>query len=303
MKKVKILAVGIGGYGNIFIESYLKKQHPGCELVGVVDVYPQGCRYYQQLIDMGVSFYTDMDAFFTEKSADLTVITTPIHLHTRQILCALEHGSNVICEKPLSADAGDEKILCEARDKAGKFVSIGYQWSYSEAINALKRDIMAGRYGKPEFMKSIVLWPRTRSYFTRGIGWAGKLKADDGTPLNDSVVNNATAHYPHNIFYVLGGAVGKSAEVVDLRADLVRANDIENFDTATIRFTLDNGAEGIYVASHATLTANEPEFEYRFSGGIVSYDSVTGKVVGRLNTGKVIEYGDPFEDVTLKYWY
>lgn len=302
MNKVKILAVGIGGYGNIFIESYLKKQRPDCTLVGAVDVYPQGCRYYQQLVEMGVPIYSDMEAFFAEGEADLTVISTPIHLHTRQILTALAHGSDVICEKPLSADSKDEKILCEARDKAGKFVMIGYQWSYSEAINTLKRDITAGKYGTPEFMKCIVLWPRTKSYFTRGIGWGGKLRAEDGTPLNDSVVNNATAHYPHNILYVLGGADGRAAEVVDLKADLVRINDIENFDTATIRFTLDNGAEGIYVASHATLTANEPEFEYRFSGGVVCYDSHAGRIMGKLHTGEIIDYGDPFDDVTIKYW-
>ncbi len=302
MNKVKILAVGIGGYGNVFMDSYMSKQRSDCELVGAVDVFPQGCRHYQTLLDMGVPIYSDIEAFYAEHSADLAIITTPIHLHTRQILCALAHGSNVICEKPLSADSGDEKLLCEARDRAGRFVMIGYQWSYSEAMNALKRDITAGRYGKPEFMKSIVLWPRAKSYFTRGIGWGGKLKADDGTPINDSVVNNATAHYPHNILYVLGGADGRAAEVVELQADLVRANDIENFDTATIRFKLDNGAEGIYVASHATLTANEPELEYRFSGGIVRYDSERGNVTGRLDSGEVIEYGDPFADVTVKYW-
>ncbi|MBO5275007.1 MAG: hypothetical protein J6I45_10380, partial [Clostridia bacterium] len=37
--------------------------------------------------------------------------------------------------------------------------------------------------------------------------------------------------------------------------------------------------------------------------GIVSYNSVIGKVVGNLNTGNLIVYGDPSVDVTLKYWY
>ena len=251
---------------------------------------------------MGVPIFADMEEFFASRSADLTIISTPIHLHARQILCALEHGSNVMCEKPLSADSDDERILCEARDRAGKFVMIGYQWSYSEAMNRLKQDITDGRYGAPVFMKSIVLWPRTKSYFKRGVGWGGKLRADDGTPINDSVVNNATAHYLHNILYVLGGAVGRAAEAVEMQADLVRANDIENFDTATVRFTLDNGAKGIYVASHATLTANEPEFEYRFSGGVVRYDSAKGRTVGELSSGEIIDYGDPFADVTNKYW-
>lgn len=300
MLMTTILCVGIGGYANLYLESLLGCEDPNFEIVGLVDISKEYCKFAKELED--IPFYNNMEDFYKEHTADLCIITTPIHLHTRQILYALENGSNVICEKPLSADANDEALITKAASSANKFVMIGYQWSYSAAINNLKSDILCGVYGKPEFLKTIVLWPRDKDYFTRGSGWAGKLKAADGTPINDSIANNAAAHYLHNILYVLGEGRGKSCEVSELSADLLRVNNIENFDTSVIKFTLQNGAGGLFVASHSTEKNVEPCFEYRFSNGTISYDDREKMIIGRTSDGAVIEYGNPFEDVNEKIY-
>ena len=62
-----------------------------------------------------------------------------------------------MCEKPLCADKNDIDRLIKARDKSGKFVYIGYQWSHSEAIEAVKKDCMSGLFGKPIRLKTLVL--------------------------------------------------------------------------------------------------------------------------------------------------
>ena len=35
----------------------------------------------------------------------------------------------------------------------GVFVAIGFQWSFSRAVQALKRDVMAGVLGKPKRLR------------------------------------------------------------------------------------------------------------------------------------------------------
>lgn len=300
MKKTTILCVGIGGYANVYLESLLNQENPDFEIVGTVDISKEYCRFASQLEE--IPFYNNMEDFYKEHKADLCIITTPIHLHTRQILCALKNGSNVLCEKPLSADPADEKLINSVAEEMGKFVMIGYQWSYSEAVNSLKKDIMDGVYGEPQFMKSLVLWPRDTDYFNRGSGWAGKLKASDGTPINDSVANNATAHYLHNIFYVNGTQIGKSCEAVSVKADLIRTNAIENFDTAVIWLELENGAKGLFIASHSTKQTIEPRFEYQYSNGTIYYDDNQKMIVGKTNDGAEKEYGNPFKDVNEKVY-
>lgn len=298
MSKVKILCVGIGGYANVYLEALLHSKADNFEIAGLVDINPKGCKFLNELKD--VPLYSDMEDFYDQQRADLCIITTPINLHTEQILTALRNGSNVMCEKPLSGKSDDERIIEEQSSRSGKFVSIGFQWSFSDAINNLKNDIIKGIYGKPEFLKSIVLWPRPKEYYTRGSGWAGRIKASDGTPINDSVANNATAHYLHNMLYVLGGVYGRSSEVTDLYAELLRVNDIENFDSAVIKFRSDCGAECLFIASHSTQNIKEPCFEYRFENGTVYYDDSEKCVYGKLKDGTVIEYGNPFFDINKK---
>lgn len=301
-EKVKILCVGIGGYASVYLKYLLKSKSEKFQIVGMVEISPDTCQYYQNLKKLGVPLFKTMEEFYAKNSADLAIITTPIHLHKSQILCALKNGTNVMCEKPLSAVSSDELEINSAINESSKFVIIGYQWSYSKAINDLKSDIIKGLYGEPEFLKSLVLWPRPEEYFTRGSGWAGKKIGPNGEIINDSVVNNATAHFLHNMLYITGKEAGKSSEVVWVEADISRTNKIENFDTAAIRFKLDNGANGLFLVSHAVNKLVDPIFEYRFSNGIVSYDTKENMIIGKTHDGKIFNYGDPFKDVNEKIY-
>ncbi len=291
-KKVKILCVGIGGYADIYFHDFFLDQEPIFEIVGAVDPYADKANYYSQIVERGIPIYNDMDEFYKENSADLVIITTPIHFHTRQILTALKNGSNVLCEKPLSGVSSDANLIEDAAKKAGKFVMIGYQWSYSNPIIELKSDILAGKLGAPKFLKTLILWPRNKAYFTRGSGWAGKLTAKDGTVINDSIAANACAHYIHNILYVCGKDK-LAAEAKDIKADLIRVNDIENFDNATISFSLENGAKCLFVAAHSTAVSLNPMFEYRFEKATVKYSQSTNDIIAYFEDGTEKNYGNP----------
>ena len=111
------------------------------------------------------------------KKPDLLSLATPTQFHTPQIRRAVRQGINVLCEKPLTGDAQDIPGLERLQNETDKFIAVGYQWSYSKAIQTLKKDISAGRFGKAICMKSLVFWPRSRAYFTRSTGWAGKICA------------------------------------------------------------------------------------------------------------------------------
>lgn len=303
MEKIKILLTGIGGYASTYVNPLLDHRYPDCEIVGCADPYPASCPRIDEIRALDIPVYSDMNDFFNDgKTADLCVITTPIHLHARQMKTALSHGCHVLCEKPLCGDISDLDSLLDAEQSAGKYVAIGYQWSHSAAIRSLKTDIMSGTYGKPVMLKSIVLWPRDRAYYGRGSGWAGRLNSTDGSLILDSVANNATAHYLHNILYILGETIDSSAVPVTVNADLHRANAIENYDTCKMELTFENGAEALFIASHATDKTYNPVFEYRFTNGIVTYTEQSGKrdIIGTLPDGTVKNYGSPFDDTTAK---
>ncbi len=303
MEKVKLLLVGLGGYAATYLNPLLDGKFPDAEIVGCADPYPESCKRIAEVRALGVPLLGDMDEFFAAGGkADLCVIVTPIHLHARQMKSALAHGCNVLCEKPLVGDVADIPSVIAAREAAGKYVGIGYQWSHARAIQAFKADIMKGVWGAPQTLKSLVLWPRDYAYYGRGSGWAGKLRAKDGSLILDSVANNATAHYLHNMLYVLGGAVDTAAMPETVEAQLFRANDIENYDSCAMRLTLAGGVKILFYASHATRETVNPVFEYRFENGVVRYEQngPGAQIVGVMKDGRTFVYGDPFDSQTRK---
>ena len=317
MKNISILSVGIGGYGGVLNSELLRNGHNhGVEITAAVEPYADSCPLTAEFKHRNIPIYKTMEEFYANGgSADLALIATPIKFHTQNIITALENGSNVLCEKPLCGDEKDIDKIISAREKSGKFVYIGYQWSHSKAIEDLKNDIMSGKFGKAKILKTLVLWPRDADYFSRGTGWAGKIADSDGALIYDSIANNAAAHYLHNIFYVLGKNLNTAEAPASYSAKLYRANKIENFDTAVINCTFADGAKALYVASHAINKNLNPVFDYQFENGriLFSQDEPPAEIKDAslykkdcikaiMADGTVMDYGNPFENACRKVY-
>lgn len=299
---ITILLVGAGGYGNFYVDLLLDAKTRDFRVIGVVEPNPAGCLRLKELLGKNVPLYNSLDEFYLQHRADLAIISSPIQFHARQIITAVTAGSHVLCEKPLCATVEEGKAIIEARKKTGKLVTVGYQWSFSAAIQGLKKEISSGRLGRAQRLKTMVLWPRDFAYYRRN-GWAGRIKDAQGRWVLDSVVNNATAHFLHNMFFILGQDFGKSAFPAVVTAELYRANPIENYDTAALRIRTADGIELMYYATHATLEEQNPEFSFEFENAVVNYDQNQGNnIVATFKSGETRVYGDPFAGEENKLW-
>lgn len=297
-KVISILILGAGGYGNYYVDALLNYEHKNdISIAGVVDPNPSACRNLDKLKQMNVPFFTSVEEFYSKYSADLAIISTPIHYHNNHVCYALSKGSNVLCEKPVSATVQEALKMLKAQKEANKFVSIGFQWSYAGAIQKLKKDIMDGVLGKPVRFKTIVLWPRNEDYYKRG--WAAKIKDNSGNWILDSIANNAAAHYLHNMLYLLGDTMDTSEYPQKITAELYRANPIENFDTVCARIVTKKGIELCFYASHATSELLGPTFHYEFENACVTFH--TGSTIQvKFNDGAIKNYGNPDENISTK---
>jgi predicted dehydrogenase len=288
--------VGLGGYGNGYVAALLDGQdRADVRLVAGVDPAPASCNRLGELRARQIPIYSSLDAFFKQATADLVVICSPIQYHASQTCLALNHGVHVLCEKPLCATLDDANEMRAARDRAGKLVAIGYQWSFSQAIHDLKADILSGTLGRARRLKCITLWPRDESYYTRN-RWAGAKQDAHGQWVLDSPVNNACAHQLHNMLYVLGPQTDRSAKPARLSAELYRANNIGNYDTAAIRCFTSDGVEVMFITSHATSSSRGPIFAYEFEHATVHFhDGPTAPIVAKFNDGRERSYGTPME--------
>ena len=293
---VTLLMVGTGGYASVYLKELFddSKDH-GLRLVGAVDPYVAKSPCAEEIKKRNIPVYDTLEEFYAEHDAQMAIVSTPIYLHGEQVITWMEHGSDVLCEKPLSASPEDAAAMIEAQKRTGRKLSVGFQWSHSETILSLKKDLLAGKYGKIKRMRTIVYFPRDMAYYRRGGGWAGRRKMPVGEWLLDIVACNATSHYLHNMFFLMGTEISSAAKPDSFTAEVYRINPIEMFDTCAMRLMV-NETELLYYATHAV-----PMNAYRApeliiegeKGEIVLRDEGGFKTTGRTFDGECVEYGDP----------
>lgn len=315
---VSIALVGIGGYGAVYGSALLGAGAPaGHRLAAAVDPFPELSPHAAELGRRGIPIHCSLESLFANShpSIDLVVVSSPIHLHCQHTAEALAGGSHVLCEKPVCVTPEQSVEMMRVRDEHARQVSVGYQWSFSPAIQRLKRDILAGALGEPRRLSTMVLWPRDEAYYLRN-RWAGRRYTTQGVPVFDSPVNNACAHYLHNMLYLLGDEPSRSAAPAKVVAELYRANGVETYDTAAIRCRTTGGVEIVFLVSHSTRVCRGPVFRFQFSDATVTYDEDCGeipggeegaggrgRIVARFNDGTTRDYGVPPDGTDMgKLW-
>ena len=297
-----IALVGIGGYGQHYLRELLfVPPERNIRLVAGIDPYPERSNFYATFQERNIPIYPDLATFYQHEHADLVILAVPIHLHAPLSSLALEHGSHVLCEKPLGASLADVEQMQAAERKAGRILAIGYQWSFADPILALKRDILAGRFGRPLHFKSLLLWSRSRAYYHRN-NWAGRIRSAEGDWVLDSPVHNATAHYLHNMLFLLGSTLETSVTPTSLYAELYRANPIENYDAAALRVQTEPGVELLFLTCHPVLENIGPLAEYVFEDAVIEFPGEEHSFQARMKDGSLISYGNPDAGNDNKVW-
>ena len=288
--------------GEVYVRELLEAKEPAAfRIAGAVDPEPGRCSRLGELQARGVPVFATLEEFYSGRTAELAVISSPIQFHDAQTRLALAGGSRVLCEKPAAGTIGEARAMREAERASGLWVAVGFQWSFSRAIQALKRDIMAGLFGRPKRLKCLYLWPRDEKYYGRN-AWAGKKRDAAGGWILDSPAQNAMAHDLHNMFYVLGKETDASAAPVEVEAELYRANPIENYDTAAMRARTADGVEILFYVTHASRADKGPVFAYEFEKGVVRCASRTSGIWAEIKGGGRKDYGLPDADGMKKLW-
>jgi predicted dehydrogenase len=300
-KQVNIVLTGLNGYGENFVKELLRDGNGSYKLVAVVSGNPKKSQYYNTLIENGVKFYADLQACFEENEIDLAIITTPMHIHYKEVTCALNHNANVFCEKPLAPTIDECLEIEKLAEKNNLFVAVAFQWSYSNAIQNLKKDILDNKFGKIINMKTIVNWSRPKSYF-EGSSWKGKNIDKDGNYILECLMSNATSHFLHNLLFLSSKELTKAAYPTSIEGEGYKANRIDGYDTVFMRINTDTNCQFLYLATIASKEQKEPSFKIEFEKASVFYDlKVADNIIVKTHDGKILEYGSP-EEEKYNHW-
>ena len=294
---VKFAVVGLGGYGRSHLESAAEIESDG---LGVLDAvvcidpenHPDTLANFKQ---RGVRIFGTLDELIDAGGVDVITLPIGIHDHVRLSAKCMEADYHVLVEKPLCGAVQDANELIDVRDRTGKAIAIGYQHLYSQTIVSLKERILDGRLGKVKSANLKASWPRGDQYYARN-PWAGTRKRD-GIWTLDSPINNALAHYLTNVFHLCSEDNDGPCGIASVQAELYRAWDIENLDTASLRTVTDTGATSVIAMSHVANLAPDgsqygPVMDLVCENGSVNWETGLAKISYTSGETEEIDDGD-----------
>jgi len=249
---IRVALVGVSGYGRCYLDAVRELEDLGhVKLVAACIVnHREEAALWNKLSRQGVRCFEETGAMWCAMRGmiDLTLLPTPPHTHSQLALEAFSAGSHVLVEKPLAASVAEAREMVAGASGASRRLFVGFQDLYSKNTWKLKRELLRGRFGEVSSVSFLGLWPRPASYYSRN-AWAGKLKLGDQL-VNDTPVSNAFAHFLNLCLFFAGPDEAASAAGVEIEAELLRANDIETFDTAALRIKTDTGIPVHFFCSH-----------------------------------------------------
>lgn len=153
MKKKTYAAVGTGGRIPMFIDPIANTYRESCELVGLCDPSETRRTYHQKRLSADyalppVPLYSDFDVMLREQKPDVVIVCTPDYLHHEYVVKALEFGADVICEKPLTTDAGRCRLIFDAVARTGRKVRTTFNMRWTPGISRVRQLIASGEIGQ-----------------------------------------------------------------------------------------------------------------------------------------------------------
>ena len=94
------------------------------------------------------NFYNDYKDMFANEELDFVLAAIPTYLHEEVAIYALEHGVNILSEKPMALTLEGCDRMIEASVKSGKHLMIGHCMRFYSTYAKLKELVDSGIYGK-----------------------------------------------------------------------------------------------------------------------------------------------------------
>jgi UDP-N-acetyl-2-amino-2-deoxyglucuronate dehydrogenase len=228
MKKLK--KFGIIGCGRI-AQRHAKHINKLGSLIAVCDIIEDKAQ--ELASDYDAKYYVNLDELFSNHpEIDVISICSPNGLHSIHSISALKAGFNVLCEKPLAINMNDCDRMLQAAENSNKRLFVVKQNRFNPPVEAVKKAIDDGRFGKIFSVQLSCFWNRNDDYYSNS--WKGTKSLDGGTLFTQF------SHFIDLLYWMIGD-VSKVEAFTD---NFNHKSIIEFEDSGVVILKFINGAIG-----------------------------------------------------------
>lgn len=238
-KKVKIGIIGTGWIAEAHVKNYLRC--PDVEIVAAADLVPGKAEKFCKAngID-GIRLYPDHKSMIDAEELDAVSVCTYNRTHAECSIYALEHGVNVLLEKPMCVTLDEAVEIIKAEKKSGKILSIGFQPRFDENMKMLKAIVESGELGQIYYIQTGggrrrgIPTPYGTSFIEDKTAGLGAL-ADIGCYSLDMVLNSIGYPKPLTVSGYTSAFFGKDPNYYPTHPEYAKVFGVDDFAAAFIR--------------------------------------------------------------------
>jgi len=165
-EKLSIAGIGVGGMGGGNLRQLETETIAAlCDVdhayaAPIFKRYPQAKLYkdYREMLDR-------------EKGLDAVLVATPDHTHAIISMAAMKAGKHVYCQKPLTHDIYESRLLAQAAKEARVATQMGIQGHSMEGARLIREWVEAGLIGE---VREVDAWCSLSYYPWGHAGWSSK---------------------------------------------------------------------------------------------------------------------------------
>lgn len=185
---MKYALVGCGRIAKNHLKAALNNN---LEIVALCDIEPGAMdallKWGEINYNVSIKRYNDYKKLVDENpDLQLISIATESGSHAKIALYCIEHGINIIIEKPIAMSIADADEIIKRSEEKGVKVSACHQNRFNIAVQKMRRALEDGRFGKISHGSIHVRWNRNKEYYEQAL-WRGKWASDGGALMNQCI--------------------------------------------------------------------------------------------------------------------
>ncbi len=180
-EKLNIAGIGLGWMGEVNVLACRNEN-----IVALCDVDPSNAAKTFKAFPNAIQYRDYRVMLEKQKNIDAMVIATPDHTHAMISMAAMQAGKHVFCQKPLTHDVYEARMLAKAAKKAGVVTQMGIQGHSQEGLRLICEWIWDGAIGT---VREVDAWC-SLSYAPPGHAiWSSPLseRPKEGQPVPDGL--------------------------------------------------------------------------------------------------------------------
>jgi predicted dehydrogenase len=151
----RMIQVGTGGFGATWCRQFLPPSvdEGRIEVVAAVDQNPASLDNARRFLGLPPErCYTSTRAAFEENPADFCTVVVPPAAHEEVVDLAVEHGLDILSEKPIADSVEASVRIADKVGQAGRKMGVTMSHRFDQDKSTLREELRSGRNGRIDYI-------------------------------------------------------------------------------------------------------------------------------------------------------